>query len=70
MSNACSLLYYPGQDIKFGFMVGHADLEFEGIVYTFGCGLPYGCNAQSEINLNQRIKKAKNGGLSFERFSF
>lgn len=33
MTNTCSLLYYPGQDIKFGIMVGHADLEFEGTVY-------------------------------------
>jgi hypothetical protein len=70
MSKTCSLLYYPGQDIKFGFMVGHADLEFEGIVYTFGCGLPSGYHSQSEVNLNRRIQKAKNGGLPFERFSF
>lgn len=51
-------------------MVGHADLEFEGVVYTFGCGLPSGCRSQSEVQLNRRIKKAKNGGLPFERFSF
>lgn len=70
MSNTCSLLYYPGQEIKFGFMVGHADLEFEGTVYTFGCGLPSGCWSQSEVKLNQRIQKAFNGGLPFERFSF
>jgi hypothetical protein len=70
MPSTCSLLYYPGQDLKFGCMVGHADLEFEGIVYTFGCGLPSGCHSQSEVDLNRRIKKAKNGGLPFERFSF
>jgi len=63
-STTCSILYYPGQDAKFGCMVGHADLEFKGTVYTFGSG------RQSEVQLNKRIKKAQNGGLPFERFSF
>jgi hypothetical protein len=61
---SCSVLYYPGQDVKFGCLVGHADLEFEGSVYTFGIG------NQLEVPLDKRIKKTQNGGLPFTRFSF
>lgn len=59
----CSILYYPGQDVKFGCIVGHADLEFEGTVYTFARG------AQIEFQLNERMAKAQKGGLPFERFT-
>lgn len=65
MSSAatCSVLYYPGQDFKFGKIYGHAELEFEDIVYTFGSG------RQSENELAKRIKKSRSGGLPFEQFS-
>jgi|SRR5579872_2860430 len=60
---ACSVIYYPGQDLNFGTISGHVDLEFKGIVYTFGP------DYQSEVNITRKIKKAKSGGFPFERFS-
>ncbi len=60
----CSVLYYPGQDVKSGYFAGHADLEFEGTVYSF-----LGCGFQGEVAFDKRIQKAQRGGLPFEQFS-